>query len=139
MQSPFPYIAFGIVIFAILLVLALVVARQRSMLSLNDSRRPQGFWMGVGINVGLVFGVALGFAVDLFAKSDISFLSIGTSAGLVLGVAVGAVLERKHKDELRPLTDAEKKLQRWGILIGLISVTVLVAYFMVILVLRSAR
>jgi hypothetical protein len=139
MQSPFPYIAFGIVIFAILLVLALVVARQRSMLSLNDSRRPQGFWMGVGMNVGLVFGMALGFAVDLFAKSDISFLSIGTSAGLVLGVAVGAVLERKHKDELRPLTDAEKKLQRRGILIGLISVTVLVAYFMVILVLRSAR
>ena len=139
MQSPFPYIAFGIVIFAILLVLALVVARQRSMLSLNDSRRPQGFWMGVGMNVGLVFGVALGFAVDLFAKSDISFLSIGTSAGLVLGVAVGAVLERKYKDELRPLTDTEKKLQRWGILIGLISVTVLVAYFMVILVLRSAR
>jgi uncharacterized membrane-anchored protein YhcB (DUF1043 family) len=95
--------------------------------------------MGVGMNVGLVFGVALGFAVDLFAKSDISFLSIGTSAGLVLGVAVGAVLEKKHKDELRSLTDAEKKLQRWGILIGLISVTVLVAYFMVILVLRSAR
>ena len=139
MQSPFPYIAFGIVIFAILLVLALVVARQRSMLSLNDSRRPQGFWMGVGINVGLVFGVALGFAIDLFSKSTNSFTAIGISAGLALGVAVGAVLERKYKDELRPLTDAEKKLQRWGILIGLISVTVLVAYFMVVLVLRSAR
>jgi hypothetical protein len=139
MQSPFPYIAFGIVIFAILLVLALVVARQRSMLSLNDSRRPQGFWMGVGMNVGLVFGVAFGFAIDLFTKGANSFTAIGTSAGLALGVAVGAVLERKHKDELRPLTDAEKKLQRWGILIGLISVTVLVAYFMVILVLHSAR
>jgi hypothetical protein len=48
--------------------------------------------MGAGIAIGAGIGVALG--------------------NIAIGAAIGAGLEQQHKDEIRPMTDEEKELQK---------------------------
>jgi hypothetical protein len=37
---------------------------------------------------------------------------------VAIGVAIGSGLENQHKDEIRPMTDEEKRLQKQAILVG---------------------
>lgn len=94
----------------------------------NERKYPQGYWMAVGISIGVAIGVAMGPIFDNFG--------VGIGIGIAIGSGIGASLERKNKDNIRPLTEQEQKRQKLGIVIGLALVGVLllaliIAYFLV--------
>ena len=97
-------------------------------MSKNERKYPKGYWMAVGISIGVAIGVALG---PLFDN-----IGIGIAIGIAIGSGIGASLERKNKDNIRPLTEQEQKRQKLGVVIGLALVGILVlaliiAYFLV--------
>ena len=82
--------------------------------------------MSVGISIGVAIGVAMG---PIFEN-----IGIGIAIGVAIGSGIGASLERKNKDNIRPLTEEEQKRQKLGIVIGLALVgilvlTLIIAYF----------
>jgi hypothetical protein len=93
----------------------------------NERKYPKGYWMGVGISIGVAIGVALGPIFDN--------IGIGIAIGIAIGSGIGASLERKNKDNIRPLTEQEQKRQKLGVVIGLALVGILflalvIAYFL---------
>jgi hypothetical protein len=116
-------------VFLMLIVLALVVGLGSLLVAMQaragqaaqrDGQRhyPQGHWMGVGISIGLVIGMGLGLPMGLAMDNIAIGVALGPGMGLSIGVAIGVALERKHKDEIRPLTDAERKARSWGAWLG---------------------
>lgn len=95
----------------------------------SEIKHPKGYWMGVGISVGVAIGVALG---PLFEN-----IGIGIALGIALGSGIGASLERRHKDDLRPLTEQEQKRQKWGIAIGLVLTTVLMVFLIIVYLMQT--
>ena len=93
-------------------------------MSKNTKKYPKGYWMGVGLSVGVAIGVALG---PLFEN-----IGIGIALGIALGSGIGASLERRHKDDVRPLTEQEQKRQKWGIAIGLVLTSVLMVFLVIV-------
>jgi hypothetical protein len=94
----------------------------------NERKYPKGYWMAVGISVGVAIGVAMG---PLFDN-----IGVGIAIGIAIGSGIGALLEQKNKDNIRPLTEQEQKRQKWGVVIGLALVGILIlalviAYFLV--------
>ena len=86
---------------------------------------PQGHWMSIGMSIGIAMGLIpslAGILVDEMA----SFVAIGPAIGCGLGVAIGSALEQKHKDELRPLTEAERRVRFRLTLVGLGTLALLV-------------
>jgi hypothetical protein len=71
---------------------------------------PQGHWMSVGMCIGIALGYIPSLVGLLFDNMS-SFVAIGPAVGCALGVAIGSALEQKHKDELRPLTEEEKRIR----------------------------
>lgn len=69
---------------------------------------PKGYWMSQGISMGIAIGAGLGVALGNIA--------IGVPIGVAIGAAIGSELEKKHKDEIRPITDEEKQLRKQSIL-----------------------
>ena len=97
-------------------------------MSKNESKRPKGYWMGIGISIGIAIGVAMGPIFDNFG--------VGIGIGVAIGSGLGASLEQKNKDNIRPLTEQEQKRQKLGVVIGLALVGILllatiVAYLLV--------
>jgi hypothetical protein len=91
---------------------------------------PKGYWMGVGISFGLLFGMIAGIALGV-AFDDVSLgITLGPGMGIAIGVAIGAALEEKNKGQVRPLTEAELRMQRWAIYIGLIVLLIGIAVFL---------
>jgi hypothetical protein len=88
-------------------------------MSRDEGKRPQGYWVSIGISLGIMFGVAIGLALE------------------DLAIGIGAALEQKNKDDIRPLTEQEKKRRSLGILIGLATLFLLIGLSVVILLLRS--
>lgn len=86
---------------------------------------PQGHWMSVGMCIGIALGCIPSF-VGLFFDQMAPFVGIGPAIGCGLGVAIGSALERKHKDELRPLTEEEQRERFRLTLIGLGALALLV-------------
>jgi hypothetical protein len=74
--------------------------------------------MGIGIATGLPVGYLLAFAIGLLVDETSSFVAIGPALGSGLGIAIGSALEHKHKNEIRPLTEAEQKVRHWALLEG---------------------
>jgi hypothetical protein len=74
--------------------------------------------MGIAIGAGL--GAALGN------------IAIGVAIGVAIGAGIGSNLEKQHKDEIRPITDEEKELQRQATLftVGILLVGVVVFVIM---------
>ena len=64
----------------------------------------EGHYMNMGIALGIPLGLPIGIALDNIA--------LGPGFGVAIGVAIGAYLEKKHKDELRPLTEEEKERKK---------------------------
>jgi hypothetical protein len=81
-------------------------------------KQPQGYWMGIGIAFGLPIGYLLAFVMGVLMDETSSFVAIGPALGGGLGVAIGAALENKHKNEIRPLTEAERKVRTRALLGG---------------------
>ncbi len=91
------------------------------------ARRPQGFWTGAGAAVGLALGVLLGVIFGHTVGVSSGGVVIGAVLGIATGAFVGAILERRHRDEARPLTKDEKRARRWMIGVGVVALVPLIA------------
>jgi len=99
-------------------------------MSKNERKHRQGYWMGIGISIGIALGAAFGPIFDNFG--------VGIGIGVAIGAGIGSALEQRHKDELRPLTEQEKKRQRRVILIGL-ALTTLLVFASILLLFQTKR
>jgi len=54
-----------------------------------------------------------------------------------MGVAIGAALEQKNKDNLRPLNDQEKRMQKWGMVLGVLLLLIFMGLFAFLFFLRA--
>jgi F0F1-type ATP synthase membrane subunit c/vacuolar-type H+-ATPase subunit K len=97
-------------------------------MSTNEGKHSRGYWMSVGISAGVGIGAALGVALEN--------IGAGIALGVAIGAGIGASLEQKNKDKIRPLTEQEKKMQKWGVALGLVIPLILVGLFFIILSLR---
>ena len=93
-----------------------------------ERKYPKGYWMAAGISVGIAIGVAMGPIFDNFG--------VGIGIGIAIGSGIGASLERKNKDNIRPLTEQEQKRQKLGtvialVLVGVLLMAALIAYLLV--------
>jgi len=124
-------VVFGLITFVALIVFTIWMRRSNAEASLagDDELRPQGYWIGIGMVMGTGFGVALGTVFDN--------LAIGIALGAGMGVAIGAALEQQNKDKLRSLTEQEKKIQKWGVALGLLMLLIFVGLFALLFFLRA--
>jgi len=130
-MQPFILIAIvviGLIVVGLLIVFAIWARRSQAKTSLDDDLHPQGYWISIGMSIGVGFGVALGLVFDN--------LALGIAIGAGFGVAIGAALEQRNKDKLRSLTEQEINLQRWGLGVGLLMLLFVVGIFLVIRLLR---
>jgi hypothetical protein len=91
-----------------------------------QEKRPEGYWMGIGVALGVALGLPLGLAINAAMGDAGSGMAIGPAMGVAIGVAIGTALEQQHKGETRPLTSYEKRARRWTTWVG-IAVLVLLA------------
>ena len=96
-------------------------------MSKNEKKYHKGFWMSIGISIGIAIGVAMGPIFDNFG--------VGIGIGVAIGSGIGAALERRNKDNIRPLTEQEQKRQKLGMvigvsLVGILLLATIVAYFL---------
>ena len=130
-----PFILISIMVLALIVVSALVLiaiaTRKSSIDSIRNDQElhPQGYWISLGISLGAGFGVGLGLVFDN--------LALGISIGAAIGVSIGGALEQKNKDNLRPLSEPEQKIQKWGIALGLLMLLLFAGIFVFILILRG--
>ena len=124
-------VVFGLIVFGALIVFIIWMRRFNAEASLagDDELHPQGYWIGIGMVMGTGFGVALGTVFDN--------LAIGIALGAGMGLAIGAALEQQNKDKLRPLTEHEKKIQKWGVALGLLMLLIFVGLFAFLFFLRA--
>ncbi len=90
-----------------------------------QGKYPQGHWMSIGMCIGIALGCIPSFVGLLFDQMA-PFVGIGPAIGCALGVAIGSALERKHKDELRPLTEEDRRVRFRLTLVGLGALALLV-------------
>jgi uncharacterized membrane protein YidH (DUF202 family) len=100
----------GLIIVMILVIgiFAVVQNRKEKEIRKKHPGYPKGYWMNQGIGIGVALGAGIGVALDNIA--------IGVGIGIAIGAAIGAEREKKHKDEIRPITDEEKKLRKQSIM-----------------------
>ena len=99
-------------------------------MSTNKDKHRKGYWMGIGISIGVAIGAALGPIFDNFGT--------GIGIGVAIGAGIGASLEQRNKDNLRPLMEQEKMIQKRGIAIGL-ALTGILTVFLIIVYLLQGR
>ena len=123
-------IVFGLIVFGALIVFIIWIRGSANETSLADNElRPQGYWIGIGISIGAGFGVAMGLVFDN--------LALGIAMGAGAGVAIGAALEQKNSDKLRPFNEQEKKMQKWGVALGILLLLVFAGLFVFLMLLRG--
>ena len=91
------------------MVLAIGVFAYNKIKKQNEIRQkypgyPENYWKGQGIGMGIAIGAGIGVALGNIA--------IGVGIGVAIGAAIGTNLEKQHKDEIRPMTEEEKELQK---------------------------
>ena len=130
-----PFILISILVFGLIVLVALVVAAiamqksQAETIQNDQELHPRGYWISLGISIGAGFGVALGLVFDN--------LALGIAIGAAIGVSIGGALEHKNKNQSRPISEQEEKIQKWGIALGLLMLLLLAGIFVFILVMRS--
>ena len=97
-----------VVMTVVLGVFAAIQIKKQTELRKKHPGTPKGYWMGHGIAIGMPIGIGTGVAMGNIA--------IGAAMGVAIGTAIGSGLEKKHKDEIRPLTDEEQKLRNQSIM-----------------------
>jgi ABC-type Fe3+ transport system permease subunit len=75
----------------------------------EEGRYPEGHWMGVGLGIGIALGVGVAVPIGIAMDNLGLGLALGPGFGLAIGVAIGSSLEQRHRDEIRPLTDRERR------------------------------
>jgi hypothetical protein len=107
----------GLIVVGLCIVLVVTLRTARANQEpATSGRQPQGYWMSIGIAFGLPIGYLLAFVMGILMDETSSFVAIGPTLGGGLGVAIGSVLEHKHKNEIRPLVEAEPKVRNRAIL-----------------------
>jgi hypothetical protein len=92
-----------------------------------------GLWMALGIAIFSGFGIPLSIITD-----NPGFIGIGPAIGVAFGLSIGQSLENKYKKEgkIRPLTDSEKKNKKNAVTIGIITLSLGVLIFVLLLILN---
>ena len=130
-----PYIWISLLFLILVVIVTLVVAAIATRKSIANSdlidseKHPKGYWISTGISIGAGFGVALGLVFDN--------LALGIAMGAGFGIAIGSALEQQNKDKLRPLSEPEKRLQRWGLIAGLLMLLIVAGLFIFLLFSRG--
>jgi len=130
-----PFILISILVFGFIVLVALFFAAiamrksQTETIQNDQELHPRGYWVSLGISIGAGFGVAMGLVFDN--------LALGIAMGAGFGVAIGSALEQKNKDNFRPLSEQELKIQKWGVALGLLMLLLFAGIFVFILLLRS--
>lgn len=97
---------------------------------MNRSKKPQGYYMSIGIALGIPMGIPIGVALDNIA--------LGPVLGVVLGAAIGTALEAKYKDNIRPQTSDEQKMKKIFLFALFILFVLGIATFSAMIFLSSA-
>ncbi len=125
----------GIVAIVVLGVVMVALVLLRNMRTAQgpavQGKYPQGHWMSIGMCIGIALGCIPSFMGLLFDQMA-PFVGIGPAIGCGLGVAIGSALEQRHKDELRPLTEAERQTRTRLTVIGLGALALLVLSLFVV-------
>lgn len=122
----FAIIIGALVVVGIGMVLFVLVRNARSARDpASQGKYPQGHWMSIGMLVGIAMG-SIPALVGLLFDDMSSWVGIAPAMGLGFGVAIGSALERKHKNELRPLTEDEQRVRFRSTLVGLGALALLV-------------
>lgn len=130
-----PFILISILVFGLIVLVALVVAaiamrKSQTETSQDDQElHPRGYWVSLGISIGAGFGVALGLVFDN--------LALGIAIGAAIGVSIGGALEQKNKDQFRPISEQEQKIQKWGVALGLLMLLLFAGIFVLLAFLRA--
>jgi len=95
------------VMILVLGIFAAIKIRKQNEIRAQYPGYPKGYWQSQGIGIGIAIGAGIGVALDNIA--------IGVAIGVAIGAGIGAELEKKHADEIRPMTDEEQKLKRQSI------------------------
>jgi len=111
------------VMVVVLGVFAAIQAKKHAEIRKKHPGYPKGHWMSHGISLGIPIGVGIGVAMGNIA--------VGVAIGAAIGTAIGAGLEKKHQDEIRPLTEEEQKLKRQSMLFSFGTMTLGVVVFIV--------
>ena len=92
-----PFILISILVFALIVVGALIVAAKAMRKSNVDSIQsgqelhPRGHWISIGISIGTGLGVTLGLLFDNLALG----IAIGAGVGVVLILVIVIYMKRK--------------------------------------------
>lgn len=113
-----PLVAVLIVLFG---VVAIYVSRETRAETRRTGQYPRGHYMSQGMGIGIAIGAAIGLSMENIA--------VGIPIGVAIGAGIGASREKKHAQELRPMTEREKTMKRRGvgIMVVLLIATALIA------------
>lgn len=108
----FLIILVSLALLALLIGLILNIGVKKGDEGHETATYPKGYWLGRGIALGILLGVPLGIVLGISAGNIGLGIALGPAMGLALGSAIGSLLEKKHKESLRPLTEEERRVQR---------------------------
>ncbi len=119
--SLIPVIAVLIVVFG---VVAIYASRETRAETKRTGKYPKGHYLSQGMGIGIAIGAAIGLAMDTIA--------VGIPIGIAIGAAIGASMEKKHAQELRPMTEKERTMKRRAVALTfvLLIVTMLIAVYL---------
>ena len=120
----------------ILLVIGLIFAyysfKVTKKANAHSDKHPKGYYQSKGLAIGLAVGYFGMFIILLIFDQMDYFVFLAPGAGLLLGVILGYRMEKKHEDELRPLTEEELKMKKYLKIFLLIVVIIgFIFFFMV--------
>jgi hypothetical protein len=121
-----PFVLLALLVFALLAagvgVLFAVTARAERTIRAPElaGKRPQGYWMGVGIAGGILLGYVFALLGGVLLNDLKTFVAFGPSTGMLFGLAIGYALEERHKNEVRPPTAAEQQARWWALIAGIV-------------------
>jgi len=98
----------------------------------EEEKYPEGYYQSKGLALGIGLGYIIMFALLLLIDRMKSFVYLAPTTGILLGLLIGNYLEKKHKDELRPLTKEEKRRKKQlkiSVLVFLIIGIIVFIYF----------
>jgi hypothetical protein len=122
-----------VVVIGLVIVAAWWRVRPASGPDSQTSKRPEGYWQSLGISLGLVMGMAIGLPLGIALDNIAIGIALGPGFGLAIGVAIGAGLEQRHKHELRPLTESERRARSRATLIGIGALVLGLAALVIVL------
>ena len=122
-----------LIIVIVLVIMALKIKKQSQDSSVTHSR---GHYINKGIATFMPLGYAISIPIGIAVRNVIVAVALGPAIGLVIGVIIGTSNEKRHKNDLRPLTDSELKLKKVSqcMLTGLIilgAILYIITYYVV--------